>query len=984
MRTKTKFTAAFLAIMMLFSMVAPIMPISAAVGDDFTVTSPDGNTAMSILLTDEGALTYSVTQDGVTVVEASDLGIHTSVGDFTTGLTYVSQEKREINETYDVISGKMSEYVNHCNEKTLHFTKDGVEFDLIARAYDDGIAFRYVITTAEAQKMTVQPNAEITSFNLPDDSEIWYMPRTGNDFMYENDYLSGKIGQVAVGTRPSMPMLYETNGKYGLIMEADRHGTYVGSLLQLEEGGVMRTIFDIVQKTAVNTDTPFTSPWRTVVVGSAADILMNTMVENLSPAPDEQYDFESWVEPGLSSWSWVSYYGGQTDPDIHKKFIDLAADMGWKYYILDEEWQPKSNTSGSRYEGMRDWFPEVRDYADEKGVKLIAWVHMSDVDTDREREARFKEWSEAGIVGIKVDFFYNESQKVLRLHDDIYEDAAKYRLLVNVHGSNPSSGEIRTYPNIITREAIKGQEQGGITIQQYTLIPFLRAAVGSADVTEQLFSRDTGKTTMGFQIALSTLIQNGLHSMGSKPEEYYSIPAAVSYYTNFPATWDDLYVLEDLTDVGSQVNLARKSGDAWYAAGISVNATKYSIKPEFLEAGKTYTAIIYKEQANQRQNIEMQIVENITATSTLPDISVQSGGGYAIKFIPAGASSLESVKLNPLDVTVEVYQTADIAIEFTPEDTKSTDLVWTVGDDKIVQLNTTGKGASIKGLKAGTTTVTATSIHDPDKKAVVNVTVKPGQYIFDDEKWVILEDNVNYVINSENSVTITAENGVIDHNVFAMKATDQNFEITAKISGSLNANYQGGFIGVFNLNRNQFISVGRRYHTMFGQNGNNNLIAVMGNGSEQYVADRNANDDAYVRLVKEGDTFTGYYRYDERGAWIEAFSVTNAGLAGTSSLYVGFFAGCGGSTNGIDITISEFAYNGEAVNIAKVNTAYGEDEVGGESGGDTVGDPTAPAEPSDQDDDNGSTLVIVIAAVVVAGVAAVIAVIVNKKKKSAK
>lgn len=179
---------------------------------------------------------------------------------------------------------------------------------------------------------------------------------------------------------------------------------------------------------------------------------------------------------------------------------------------------------------------------------------------------------------------------MMQLYDDIYRDAAQYKLLVNAHGSNPPSGEIRTWPNAIAREAIRGQEQGGITVEQYTLIPFLRSAVGTADVTEQLYSRDVRKTSMGFQIALSVLIEKGIHSMGSKPEEYYSVPAAINLYTNFPESWDELAVID--ADVGVKVNLARRSGDTWLAGGISVDEYTFTYKPAFLDADKTYTAVI--------------------------------------------------------------------------------------------------------------------------------------------------------------------------------------------------------------------------------------------------------------------------------------------------------------------------------------------------------------------------------------------------------
>ncbi len=884
----------------------------------WNVISPDNGTKMTVKLSGDGKLTYTVEQDGVMILENSEMGINTSVGDFTKGLSFRSEENKTINEKYSMLSGKRKTYTNYCKEKTLHFSKNGVNFDVVVRAYNDGIAFRYKITTANGQKMTVNPGEEKTSFNLPNGAQLWYMNRTKNSFMYEERYETGEIGKLAEGILPSMPTLFRTNKKLALITEADRHGTYVGSLLKLEGDGVLRTIFDLTQTKAISTNTPFTSPWRTVVIGSENDIVQNTMVENLSPAPNEKYDFESWVEPGVSSWSWVSYYGGQEDPQIHKNFIDLAADMGWEYYILDEKWQPKSNKSGSRYAGMWDWFGEVRDYAKSKGVKLIAWVDKSDVDTDEEREARFKEWSLQGIVGIKVDFFYNDSQAMIQLQDDIYADAAKYKLMVNVHGANPPSGEIRTYPNVIAREAIFGQEQGGITAEQYTLIPFIRAAVGTADVTEQLYSRDTSKTTMGFQIALSTLIENGIRSLGSKPEEYYSIPEAINYYTNFPTDWDDLFLIN--ASVGSNVNLARKSGDAWYAAGISVEERDFNYKPAFLDANKTYTAVFFVEKENERQDLEIKVKNNVTRDTNL-SAHVAAGGGYAVKFIPQGGLKSVSTQNN---VTLDALNEKYIKLTFSPSNTNATDVIWSVADPSVAKVSNTGVGATIKGLKKGTTTVTATSIYDESIKASVKVTVNEGKYSLNTANWQIINNDAEYEFNGENAVTIEAQTGVISRDVFAMKVPQgtADFEITAKISGTLNANYQGGFIGVFTQDLNGYASVGRRYHTMFNSGGStpNNHISMMSNNRELYARDTDVNKPVYVRLVKKGNDFIGYYRYNESDGWTQTNTITHASLAQNEQLYVGFYAGCGGLRNATKVTFSDFKFNGKTVKLANTNT----------------------------------------------------------------
>ena len=151
---------------------------------------------------------------------------------------------------------------------------------------------------------------------------------------------------------------------------------------------------------------------------------------------------------------------------------------------------------------------------------MWVWVHVSDIDTPEEREKHFSEWEKEGIVGVKPDFFDGEGQDRMKLYDDLYKDAAEHNLMLLVHGANKPTGEVRTWPNVYGREAIRGQEAGGITAEQYTLIPFIRAAVGPAEVTEEIRSKDFNKTTMGFQIALTALVEDGIHSMGSAPEVY--------------------------------------------------------------------------------------------------------------------------------------------------------------------------------------------------------------------------------------------------------------------------------------------------------------------------------------------------------------------------------------------------------------------------------------------------------------------------------
>lgn len=920
--------------------------LSIQVGDivaeeTWKLSSPDGSTEMTVELLTGGTLQYRAEQNGVENIGSSPLGLVTSVGDFSKGLVFKEASAvKEINDSYTMISGKSDVYTDHCNEQTLTFTlknDDSVEFDLIMRVYDDGTAYRYAVRTEE-EGTEISISDETSGLQLPEGADVYWMDYSSSTWNYEGQYQTTTTEDLKVNATPSIPFLYGKDGVWTLFSEADLNGTYCGSMFTVGEGGLLDVSFCKTQGTTpVVTTTPFKSPWRAAITGGPEDIVENTMIENLStPADYEIYDYESWVEPGLSSWSWVANWGSgisdQSKAETHLNWIEFGGEIGWKYYILDEGW----NEGGrGNYSGMRDWWPEVKAFAEENGVKLWVWVHVSDIDTQEERDRLFKEWSEEGIVGVKPDFFDGEDQAHMQLYDDLYKDAAKYHLMLLVHGANKPTGEIRTYPNVYGREAIRGQESGGITAEQYTLIPFIRAAIGPAEVTEEIRSKDYSKTTMGFQIALTALIEDGIHSMGSVPDAYRSIPEAMSYYTDYPDGWDDTEFVDG--EVGEYLSIARKAGNSWYVSGISVDSRQMEAALDFLDEDTEYTALLYKE--NGRQDIDMEIITGVTSETVL-NIDVLYGGGYALHILPRDeVDGVKSITAQPSEVTVEEgYYSDPVELILAPEDAKFQDVVWSSTDENIATVDQNGV---IKGITSGQTTVTVRSAFDENVKAEIKVTVEPARYVLDEKTWSILNKNDNVLINSTDSVTITTEQGVLGennwNNMFAMDVPDGNsdFTITAKVSGGLNADYQGGFITVFDKDNPDGLSVaaGRRHHSYL-MGSHPQSLGVMTNGGsigEFYCADENYDSDVYLKIAKEGNTFICSYSYDGE-AWTEItnkgteVTVTNDRLAASENLCAGFYVGSGGGSTPIDVTISEFTFNGEKIPVA-VDTQAEQEEI---------------------------------------------------------
>lgn len=884
-------------------------------GTTWSIQSPDGSRNAVFALNEKGKLRYSVLNESRTVLGLADAGIVTSLGDFSSGLTFKSvSDAKEINETYSVISSKKAEYMNHALERTITFEKDGMEFDVIVRAYDDGIAFRYAIRSADGSEQEMTISRETTAFQVPAGSKTWAQEHgTGGAWSYEGSFYEKPIEEVTGGQ--SIPLLFETpNGDFTLLTEAELSGEYIGSMVKVEENGILRVSYTPQQGTKlVTTSAPFETPWRVAITGTLGDIVENTMVENLSAPEKTEYDYESWVHPGLTSWSWIA--AGQTsanqhNPDLIKQYIDFTAEMGWKYYILDEGWQPPAPSgSDSRYAGYYDWFDEIVDYADSKGVGLIAWVICDDLNTQEKRDARLIEWAEKGIKGIKIDFFDRETQDRTQLFTDVYEQCSELKMLLNVHGANKPTGEIRTYQNVLTREAIRGQEQGDLKPEQFSILPFTRCAVGPADVTETLYPRGSS-STIGFQIASSILVQSGLHCMASGPDDYLNSPT-YSLYKDMPAVWDDTKLIDGYP--GDFVTMVRRSGDNWFGASTTTEARDAEFPLDFLGDGKYY-ALVYKDAGSSRNDIAMECIE-VTKADKLT-VPMKKGGGCAVKIVKEKPASIASVTLNKSVLSMEARQKVTLKADVTLEENALIKNVnWTSSDESVATVSATGE---ITAIAPGTAVITAVSPVDPSVKAECVLTVIRDKYIINDETWSIVNEDLDKVrYNSENSITITSQQGEIGEssntldNIFTTVPADQDFAISVKVTGGLSANYQAIALTAFTDTAN-VVSAMRRYHSSFG----NNCFAMVRNEKGQGMTeaptqkDTNKDADAYLKLVKKGKTFTSYYSYDGVN-WTEIRSQDAKGTiadAEAKDIKIGVYTSTGNSAAYKDATFTDFTY----------------------------------------------------------------------------
>ena len=583
----------------------------------------------------DGAIYYTVRDSsGLLLLDKSYIGITTEECDFSKGLSFVRQKPAEItDETTANISGKSSRSRNYYSETVLTYEKEGFYFDVYLRAYEDGFAYRFGIRSKDAGQTQLTVAAETGNFSVPPQSVITaeLIGNVKEKFCYENLYSSHSVEWLADNASkyicfPALAAIADNagspSGKYLLLSEADMVSCpYHGSVLHIQGGGV----FGLTQAPAVKEkptviDTDFLSPWRFGIYGDAGEIALSDMAENLSPKP--QGDF-SWVRPGVTAWTWLSEKNkGQNNPKIIRQYIDLSAKMGWEYLILDEGWQPKSKKKGRVYEGYYKWFDDIVKYAESKGVGLIVWVKYADLNTPEEREI-LREYAAKGVKGIKADFFDSEDQTTLSDMNEIYRICAESHLLLNCHGASKPAGERRTYPNVINREAVKGEEYGKYFVNQAVIWAYTRNVVGPMDLTPRIYPKSK-TSTLGLQLASCVILESGMPCMAGSSKDYLKFNGA-SFYRDLPAAWDETVFLGG--EVGDYVAMARRSGDTWYAAVITKNAKKGMSMPLKFLGKDEYEAVIYRDSSKSKLTVTTRTVNryDILAYDLLPE------SGYVVK-----------------------------------------------------------------------------------------------------------------------------------------------------------------------------------------------------------------------------------------------------------------------------------------------------------------------------------------------------------------
>jgi len=556
------------------------------------VSSPNNKIVVSC---DAGKSIYSISYNGESVLAESKLGVVRDDQDFSRSLKVTKvQPSKRIKDSYTIGNAKKKNITYEANESIIETqTASGKKMNIIFRVSNDGVAFRYEFpeTSADVKRITT----EETSFHFNTGTRAWLQPKSEAQTGYEHTNPSYEVHyemDIETGTpSPSKngwiyPALFKYKNTWMLITEAALGRTYCGtSLRQNSENSEYKINFpqapEVFTNGALNPESklPWQTPWRIIAIGDLKTVAESTLGTDLA-LPEVKMD-KDFIKTGKSSWSWILKKDDSTVFNVQKRYIDFAADMKWQYCLLDANWDTLIGYDSTKI---------LADYAKGKNVGLLLWynsagdwntVKMHPKDKLLTHESRMSEFSRIhamGIKGIKVDFFGGDGQSMMTYYQDILEDAAANKLMVNFHGATLPRGLQRTYPNFVTAEAIHGYEmitfgQGAANLapQHSVMAALVRNAFDPMDFTPMnLYEipRINRITTSAFELATAVIFLSGIQHYAESPEGMSHVPEYVKdFLRKLPDSWDDVKFIDGYP--GKLYVVARQAGNKWYVAGIN-------------------------------------------------------------------------------------------------------------------------------------------------------------------------------------------------------------------------------------------------------------------------------------------------------------------------------------------------------------------------------------------------------------------------------
>lgn len=583
--------------------------------------SPNGQNEISFTFETEGIF-YTTHHKAKIIIDRSQFSITLSDGVWTEGVKMTGSKNSTVNETYQLPSGKRSVYHNQYNSLVIELeNKKDEKGELQVRAYNDGTAFRFILK----QNGAINVLNEQTQFNTGAQKTIFVQKW---DKAYEGFYDARKLDTLNVKQVLLFPALVQEDEKnWCLITEAATYDQYPGVQLQKDEAqpAALKTI--LPQASFTVTDSVVT-PWRVFITGDLATIVESSLVDNLNP-PSKLNDL-SWIKPGVAVFPWWADHLASSNETVLRSYVDAAAEMQWEWIEFDVALVGTDYHTSRLWEST-DWIAGFVQYAHSKNIKVYGWDEWKALNTPEKRAHVYGLYKKLGIDGIKIDFLDSDTFDVMRFHREALEDAAKYSLLVSFHGETAPRGLRRTWPNLITHEAVRGAEY--YTFPGYpepnpthnTTLPFTRNVIGPMDYTPCTFSAKTRKTTYAHELALPFVFESGWMVMADAPEQYLKSPAK-PLLQQLEGAWNETKLLDGYP--GAFVVMARRKGDTWFVAGINAG-TGRNITLDLKKLGIKKTSVdVYTDGEAENLQIKKQAVSK--GKITLP-LHVNGGFVFTVK-----------------------------------------------------------------------------------------------------------------------------------------------------------------------------------------------------------------------------------------------------------------------------------------------------------------------------------------------------------------
>ncbi|MFA5469223.1 MAG: glycoside hydrolase family 97 protein [Bacteroidales bacterium] len=642
----------------LFLLSIVMLGLTTLSAKEYKLQSPDGN--LQVLVNVDKEISWSAQLKGKPVVEKAVVAMELSDRVLGVNARLTKQSVKEIQQEIQVaVPHKDALIEDHCNELSFKFRE---KFSLSFRAYNDGLAYRFSETSRKPYEVL---NEKMDLF-FPAGAACYFSEEHTTYSHNESWYPYIQLSDIAAERFCSMPLLIDLPGQAKVLVTETALHHYPGMFLKsngkngfvskfppyvletqpprrgADRNEIISKEAAYIAKVAAGRD----FPWRVFVISDkdAGLVESNLTYQLAEPCVLENTD---WIKPGKVAWDWynannifgVDFKSG-LNTETYKYYIDFASDNKIEYVILDEGWT-KSTTEIQACNPNID-VKELIEYGQQKKVGIILWVLWKPLNANmKEILETYSSW---GAKGIKVDFMQRNDQYMVESYEQIASECARLNLLVDYHGAFKPSGLRRKYPNVLSYEGVKGNENNkwsaDITPEHNLTLPFTRMVAGPMDYTPGAmlnahpvnhkisYERPMGLGSRCHEVAKYIVYESPLQMMCESPSIYKKEQESVDFITNIPVVWDETRVLD--AKVADYIVLARRKGKAWYVGAMTdASPRELEFSLSFLGEGN-YSMTLMKDGINaDRYAQDYKLEKRSVNKAEVLKIKMVSGGGWA-------------------------------------------------------------------------------------------------------------------------------------------------------------------------------------------------------------------------------------------------------------------------------------------------------------------------------------------------------------------